>query len=150
MFFRGRHVHTIDNKGRLSIPAAFRSELAARSEKPPVITNVKNCLALYPQEDWLEIEETLAGASQLRPEVQAYQRFVISGAVEAPIDGQGRIVIPPHLREHARLEREVTIAGVGPRIEVWDKALFDQDLQSTVSHFDEISSVVAEAGRTGE
>ena len=145
MFFRGRHVHTIDNKGRLSIPATFRTELAARSEKPPVITNVKNCLALYPYEDWLEIEETLAGASQLRTEVQAYQRFVISGAVEAPIDGQGRILIPPYLREHAHFDRELTIAGVGPRIEIWDKSLFDEDLQRTYARFDEISSVVAKS-----
>jgi len=114
-----------------------------QDQKPPFITNVKDCLALYPHEDWLEYEDRLRSASQLSPEVQAYQRFVISGAVPCPIDGQGRITIPPYLREHAQLDREVAIAGTGPRIEIWDKARFDQDLQRTYARFDEISSVVA-------
>jgi MraZ protein len=141
--FRGRHVHNIDSKGRLSIPAGFRVEIQAQSELAPMLTNDKACLALYPNEDWIAIEEDLAAQSQVRPETKAYIRFVVSGAVESPFDSQGRILIPQHLRDHARLEREVTIAGVGNRIEIWDKTLFDQELQRTLAQFDEISSVVA-------
>ena len=141
--FRGRHVHTIDSKGRLSIPAGYRVDIQRRSENASILTNDKGCLALYPYEDWIDIEESLAALSQVRPQTKAYMRFVVSGAVECPFDSQGRILIPPHLREHGRLEREVTIAGVGPRIEIWDKALFDQELARTVAQFDEIASVVA-------
>lgn len=144
--FRGRFVHTIDAKGRMSLPAGFRSEMQARSEKPPILTNLLNCLALYPHETWLEVENRLAQASQLRPEVQSIQRFLVSGASECPVDGQGRISIPQYLREYAALEREVTIAGVGPRIEFWDKARFDQDLAATQDRYHEISSVVASLG----
>jgi MraZ protein len=141
--FRGRHVHTIDAKGRVSIPATFRTEIMTRSENAPILTNDKGCLALYANEDWVDIEESLAAQSQVRPETKAYIRFVVSGATECPFDSQGRILIPAHLRDHAHLEREVTIAGVGPRIEIWDKALFDQELQRTLAQFDEIASVVA-------
>lgn len=144
--FRGRFVHTIDAKGRMSLPAGFRTEMQAQSTKPPILTNLRNCLALYPQETWLEIENRLAQASQLRPEVQSIQRFLVSGATECPIDGQGRISIPQYLREYAALERDVTIAGVGTRIEFWDKTKFDQDLATTQDRYHEISSVVASLG----
>jgi len=144
--FRGRHVHTMDAKGRVSIPAAFRAELMARSESPPILTNDKGCLALYSKEDWVQIEEKLAARSPVQPETRAYLRFFVSGATECPFDSQGRILVPQHLRDHARLEREITIAGVGPSIELWDKTLFDQELQRTLAKFDEIASVVAGDG----
>ncbi len=144
--FRGRFVHTIDSKGRASIPAGFRVELQRRSDRAPILTNLLECLALYPYEDWLEIEQRLSSAAPLQTEVQALQRFLVSGAVECPIDGQGRLLIPPHLREHARIQREVTIAGVGPRIEIWDKGRFDADLARTQERFQEISAEVAKLG----
>jgi MraZ protein len=141
--FRGRAVHTIDTKGRLSIPAGFRVELERHSERAPILTNQLDCLALYPYEAWRKIERELEEASPLQPEVQDLQRFLISGAVESPVDKQGRISIPPYLREHAGLDKEVTIAGVGPRIEVWDRARFEQSLTRTQARFNEISATVA-------
>lgn len=141
--FRGRFTHTMDAKGRTSIPSGFRGELQRRSDGPPILTNLLDCLALYPCEAWFDIERRLSEASPMQPEVQAFQRFLVSGAVECPIDGQGRILVPGHLREHAQLRREVTIAGVGPRIEIWDKARFDEDLARTQKRFHEISSAVA-------
>jgi len=143
--FRGRFVHTIDSKGRMSIPTVFRGELTRHGARAPILTNMLACLALYPFEDWEKIEQRLCSASPMQLEVQALQRFMVSGAVECPLDGQGRVLVPPHLREHARLEREVTIAGVGPRIELWDKARFDEDLAKTRAHFSEISAAVAQS-----
>ena len=143
--FRGRHTHTIDSKGRLSIPAGFRVEIQARSDNPPILTNEKSCLVLYVNEDWVEVEESLAARAAVSPQHKAYLRFLVSGAVETPLDSQGRILIPQFLRDHARLEREVTIAGVGPRIEIWDRTLFDQELQRTAADFDAIASAVAQA-----
>ena len=144
--FRGRFAHTIDAKGRVSIPAGFRVELQEHDERPPFLTNLPRCLALYPNEKWLEIEERVANLSQIRPEVQAYQRFLVSGAQPCPIDRQGRMLVPPPLREHAGLEREVIIAGVGPRIEMWDRERFDEELRLTIERSDEISSVLADLG----
>jgi MraZ protein len=142
--FRGRFVHTIDNKGRISIPSGFRAEFERRSERAPILTNAYQCLQLYSYEDWCEVERNIVENSTVDVDVQAYQRMMISGASECPIDKQGRMLIPPVLREHAGLEKEVTIAGVGPRIEMWDKLRFDAELMKTQARYHEIASKVAE------
>ena len=123
---RGRFFHAMDEKGRVSIPAVLRNELQAQDDRPPFLTTVldRPAVGLYAHEQWLEIERRLSNVSQMKPEIESLRRMVIAGAVEAPIDSSGRILIPPHLREHAELDREVTIAGVGSRIEIWDKARF--------------------------
>ncbi len=144
--FRGRFVHTMDPKGRLSIPTAFRNRILEESEHPPVLTNFFDCLFLYPFEDWTLVEQKLCDASLFDPKVQKFQRFFISGAVECPIDGQGRILVPTYLRDHAHLEREITLAGVGRRVEIWDKTRFDNDVAKTQSDPDELSKIAAELG----
>lgn len=144
--FRGRFVHTIDSKGRMSIPLGFRTELARRGERPPILTNLKHCLALFAHDDWLEVEKRLCSGSPMQLAVQALQRFMVSGATDCPIDAQGRILVPPPLRDHARLERDVVVAGVGPWIELWDKAGFDQELARTQAQFDEIAGAAVERG----
>ena len=145
---RGRSIHTMDAKGRISIPAGLRVELQVEKDRPPFITNLADCpaLGLYAHDYWLEIERRLETMSQIQPEVQSFRRLFVSGAVESPIDAQGRVLIPQHLRDHAGLEKEVIIAGVGRRIEIWDKARFDEEIQQTRDRSHEISSVLAEAG----
>ncbi len=142
--FLGRFVHTIDDKGRVSIPAGFRTELDKMGKKPPILTHLPNCLALYPMNDFTAMDKRLRDASPIHPEVRALQRFLMAGATPCPIDRSGRILVPPHLREHASLEKEVTVAGLGPHIELWNKARFDEELRSTRERFDEISSIVAQ------
>ncbi len=140
--FRGRHDHTIDKKGRLSIPSAFRAEIQRRSEKPPILTNYKNCLALYTYEDWEVIEAQLMSRSRLQPDVRAYTRFVVGGAMECPIDSQGRINVSPALREHAKLKSKVTLAGVLESVEIWDTKLFEADKLETLDRLEEIQRSV--------
>jgi MraZ protein len=142
--FRGRFVHTIDAKNRMSLPVGFRQELQRRSDQPPILTNAHECLDLFPYEDWLEFEERIVTASAtVDPEVQAYARWVISGATPCPVDKQGRILVPPYLREFAGLDREVTVAGVGPKIELWDKARFEKSLNQANACYPEMARSVA-------
>ena len=145
--FRGRFSHTIDAKGRVSIPSGFRLELQSRSEQAPIVTNgvteAGECLWLYPYEDWCDYESRLVRLAPDNLDVQAYVRFMVSGATECPIDGQGRTLLPGFLRDHAKLEREVMIAGVGTRIEFWNKSLFDENQSRTQDHFQRIAAVVA-------
>lgn len=145
---RGRFAHTMDAKGRLSIPGALREELQAQDGQPPVLTNMVECPAvgLYSHDRWLEIEQRLDSMSQIQPDIQQIQRMLVSGAIPCPLDAQGRILIPPYLREHAGLEREVTIAGVGRRIEIWDRARFDAELRAIRERGREVSKVAAELG----
>ena len=141
--FRGRFVHTIDSKNRMSLPAGFRTELQRRSDHPPILTNAHRCLELHPFEDWQQFEDRIVGIAMIDPEAQAYARMVVSGAVECPIDRQGRILVPQHLREYAGLEREVTVAGVGPKIELWNTARFEANLIQTQARFEEMAMSLA-------
>jgi MraZ protein len=145
---RGRFLHTMDAKGRVSIPVVLRTELQTQDDRPPILTNLVDCAAvgLFSHDRWLEIEQRLTNMSQVQPEIQSIQRLLVSGAVECPFDAQGRILVPPHLREHAGLEREVTIAGVGRRIEIWDKGRFDEELSRIRERGREVSAIAAELG----
>jgi MraZ protein len=128
------------------MPTVFRAEIQEHEDRPPFVTNLSRCLALFPHPRWLELEERMASLSQVRPEVQSFQRFLVSGAQECAIDRQGRILLPQHLRQHAGLEREVVIAGVGPRIEIWDRARLDEEIRRVAERHDEISTVLANLG----
>ena len=105
--FRGRFEHAIDNKGRTSIPSKFREIL---------ITNYDACLWAYPVAEWQIIENKVAALPQFKPEVKALQRMFISAATECPIDKQGRILIPPTLRDYAGLSKEIVFVGMTKRI----------------------------------
>lgn len=132
-------MHTIDSKNRMSLPVGFRTELQRRSDQPPILTNAHQCLELHPYEDWQRFEERIVGIATIDPRAQALARMMVSGAVECPIDRQGRILVPQHLREYAGLEREVTVAGVGPKIELWNSARFEANLIQTQARYEEIS-----------
>jgi len=146
--FRGTYYHTIDAKGRVSIPSGFRLELqSSNSEQSPIVTNgataAGQCLWLYSYEDWGEYEEHVAGLAPNDLDVQAYLRFLVSGATECPIDNQGRMLLPAFLREYAELGRDVSIVGAGPRAEIWDKSLFNENQSRTQEDFPRIAAVVA-------
>jgi MraZ protein len=141
--FRGRFVHTIDSKNRMSLPAGFRTELQRRSDRPPILTNGHHCLELHPFEDWERFEERIVGMAMIDPQAQAYARMMVSGAIECPIDKQGRILVPQHLREYAGLERDVTVAGVGLKIELWNTARFETSLIQTQAGFETTATSLA-------
>ena len=145
--FRGRYEHTIDKKGRVSVPSGFRMEIQRRGEQAPILTNYRDHLALHPADDWAHKERSLLGLSDLQPDVPAYQRFVVSGAIECPIDSQGRILIPAYLREHAGLENKVIIAGVLEKIEIWNPARFEENQKLTLLRLDEIQKSVDRSPR---
>jgi len=141
--FRGRYLHTIDAKNRMSLPAGFRSELQRRSDHPPILTNGQHCLELHPFEDWERFEQQIVGIATIDPQAQALARMMVSGAVECPIDKQGRILVPQLLREYAGLERDVTVAGDGTKIELWNSARFEANLIQTQARYEEMALALA-------
>ena len=144
MAFRGRFVHTIDSKNRMSLPAGFRQEIVGEDGQPPILTNAHKCLDLYPHADWIAFEESISQIASVDPEAQDYARMMISGAMECPIDKQGRILVPPYLRDHAGLTRDVTVAGVGAKIEIWDRSRFEESLTQSNARYPEMARSVAE------
>jgi len=145
---RGHVHHVLDAKGRVAIPQGYRMELQAQDQRAPILTLLVDqpALGLYAHNRWQAIEERLESMSPVQPEIQEVRRMLVSGAVECPIDGQGRILIPPHLREHAGLEREVTFAGVGARIEIWSRQRYEGEIRATRQRAHEIATIAAQLG----
>jgi MraZ protein len=120
--FRGGFEHQVDQKGRLIVPARFRELL-----KPAcfITKGFHRCLFIFPWEKWLEIEAKLKAASITDLNALALQRFFAAG-VEGTPDSQGRLMIPPSLREYAGLEKDIFTLGANNRVEVWSKARWSE------------------------
>jgi transcriptional regulator MraZ len=124
--FRGRFEYTIDEKGRTSLPAKFREILSTRYDDRLIITTFDNCLWAYPVPEWQLIEEKIAALPQFKTEVKALQRVFVSGAIECPLDKQGRIVVPQVLRDYAGLKKDIIFVGMTKRIEIWSKEKWNE------------------------
>lgn len=144
--FRGRFEHTIDEKGRLSIPSKFRELLSARGENELVLTDFDSCLAAYPKDEWRVLEEKMKQLSMIQKDVRNFLRLFYSSATEVPLDPQGRILIPPQMRERARLDREVVLLGLLNKIEIWDKESWEDFMARSAGTFEEVASKLVELG----
>ncbi len=136
--FRGRYEHTIDSKGRVSLPAKYREILSSNYNDRLIITNFDSCLVAYPYEEWLHLEERFKQLSILDEEVQTFMHYFISGATECTIDKLGRMLIPPTLRKHAFLERDFVFVGMITRIQIWDKNLWEKKFIEAQERFNHI------------
>jgi len=143
--FRGRSKHALDEKGRLAIPTRFKDALKQKDESCLVVTNHLNCLWAFSKDDWRVIEEKAAGLSLMDKDVNTYRRYFISGAQECSIK-QGRITIPPDLREIAGLKRDVVLVGELKLFEIWDKDRWDEEFQRAMGGFAEASQALSELG----
>jgi len=143
--FRGRYEHTIDAKGRTSVPARYRDALAG--EKRVVITSALDpCLVAYAPTEWAAFEERLARLPQFDRAVQRIRRIYVSGAVECDIDDVGRILVPPTLRDHAHLTKDVLWAGAGRYAELWDREEWQRAFETTDEEKQGIAARLAELG----
>ena len=145
--FRGRYEHTIDAKGRTSLPARYRDTLAAMGERRIVLTSALDpCLSAYTMPEWTAFEDRVARLPQFDPAVKKLKRIYVSGAVECDLDDSGRILIPPTLRDHASLTKDVLWAGSGKYAELWDKDLWQSHFKTTEAERQDISARLAELG----
>ena len=112
---RGEYQHNIDAKGRLIFPIKLREELGEHSV---IFKGLDNCLNVYSQKKWNAFEQQLAA---LPSKARKVQRF-FSANFECEPDSQGRILIPPTLREYAELKKDVTVIGMIDHVEIWDSA----------------------------
>ena len=144
--FKGRYLHTLDAKGRLSVPSRFREILAQRGEEILTLTNFDNCLVGFPADEWSLLEEKIRGLSMLQKDVRAFERYFFSGAQDCPVDRQGRILIPPTLRESAGLEKDVVLLGVANRIEIWSKGRWDAFYRESTENFEAIAAKLSDLG----
>ncbi|MCF8109138.1 MAG: division/cell wall cluster transcriptional repressor MraZ [Desulfohalobiaceae bacterium] len=147
MWFRGHSNRNLDSKGRLMLPPEFRQIVVDDDSRSRcMITNFDGCVACYTMSEWERIESSFYQLNQTHKSVRAFQRFFIAGAVEASLDKQGRMLVPPHLRSYAKLEKEVILAGVGRKFEIWNQALFEQNRQALEENYEQIMSDLQEQG----
>jgi len=120
--FLGEYRHTIDHKGRISIPSKFRSKLA---EGCVITRGLDYSLFIYPKEEWQKLAQKLSQLPLSQADARAFARLMFSGASEVELDKQGRIIIPIYLREYAKLKNEIIICGLFNRIEIWNREKWD-------------------------
>jgi len=139
--FRGGFTHNLDDKGRVIIPQKFRLLLG---EKFVITKGLDKCLWVFPEEEFRRLDERLKAQPMLDPGAIRLQRFFSADAVDGTTDAQGRVVLPLNLREYASIDKEVTIAGTGNRIEIWSRSRWEE-LAGSMSD-DLISQAARELG----
>jgi len=153
--FRGLFEHSVDAKGRTSLPARFRevlgelaSDSTASDEEPKLIitTGFDRCLVAYPVPEWRAFEARLAALSQFDPAVVQLKRIYVAGATECAIDRHGRLQIPPLLREYAGVGRELVWAGMVTTIEIWSKEAWSAQVAASRADPGAVARALTELG----
>src|SRR5580704_13904618 len=126
--FRGINGINIDAKGRVVMPTRYRERLQLDSKSAVVLTidTEERCLLLYPLPEWEEIEKKLAGLPSFNPAARRIQRLLVGHATDVEMDGHGRVLLPPLLREYAGLNKRVVLIGQGKKFELWDETHWDK------------------------
>lgn len=141
--FLGTHTPRLDDKGRLVLPAKFRDELA---EGLVVTRGQERSLTIWPVAAFTRFTQQVQTAPQTSRDVRDYLRMLFAGASDEVPDKQGRITLPPLLRDYAGLDRECVVIGMSDRVEVWESTRWEQYSAEHESSFAELNSEVVPAG----
>lgn len=141
--FIGEYKHTIDQKKRLAIPAKFRKDLGSGA----IITRgLDNCLVVYPEKEWATMADKLGKLPASQLEARGFARIMLSGAMQVEFDGLGRILIPDYLKDYAFLKKEVVIAGIYNRLEIWDAQHWHEYKQKAEKEVGDLAAKLGELG----
>ena len=141
--FIGEYNHTVDEKGRLAVPIKFRTKLA----RGAVVTRgLDNCLFLYTGAEWKDLAGRLSKLPISRANTRAFARLMLAGAMDVSLDKQGRIILPDYLRKYAGMSKNVIIAGLYNRLEIWDKEKWETYKTGTEKSSGDIAEQLGELG----
>jgi MraZ protein len=143
--FRGANKLTLDVKGRMVMPTRYRERLQELCGGKLVVTVDKDqCLLIYPLPDWEEIERKLMRLPTLNPQARRLQRLMVGHATDLELDGHGRVLLPPKLREFGLLTRDAMLIGQGARFELWDEARWNERRDEWLASEDTTTDLPAE------
>lgn len=133
--FRGVNTLNLDAKGRMAVPSKYRDSLQSQCAGQLVVTVDRSdaCLLLYPLPEWEEIERKLVRLGNLNNQARRLQRLLIGHATEVEMDNNGRILLPPPLREFANLDKRIALTGQGNKFEIWDEPTWTSERDSWVN-----------------
>ena len=141
--FKGSYDYSVDNKGRINLPAKLRKYVSPDANDTFVITRgYERCLFVYPQDEWARLEQTIRALSSTNPKHRFVLRTFFEKATECQLDGQFRITIPKDLLEHAGIENEVLIIGVLEHIEIWNPKLYREYAASQPESYEDAAQSV--------
>jgi MraZ protein len=139
----GEYTHIIDDKKRLAIPSKIRKELGAKA----VITRgLDNCLFVFPSKEWQKLVEKLSNLPIGQKDTRGFSRLMLAGASEVDLDTLGRVLVPDYLREYAQLKKNVVIAGIYNRLEIWDEVRWNTFKNQSEKEVDNIAERLGELG----
>jgi MraZ protein len=129
--FLGEYEATLDPKGRFLLPSGFKKQLPEDSSVRFVINRgFEKCLSLYPIKSWEPIFAEISRLNDFDPKVREFRRYFLNGATLMELDGAGRLLVPPNLKEHAGLEKDIVLVAAVNKIEIWDKIKYQQFFDS--------------------
>ena len=141
--FIGEYQASLDEKGRISIPVKFRSQL---KKKVVVTRGLDNSLFLYNMDEWKKLAEKLASLPISTANSRGFQRLMLAGAMDCDVDKQGRIVVPGYLKDFAKISKKAVVAGLYNRIEIWSEELWTAYKQQTEAASNSIAEQLGSLG----
>lgn len=141
--FIGEYNHNLDDKGRVAVPAKFRAILKSGAV---VTKGLDNCLFLYSKKEWQELAMKLAKLPISKSNTRAFSRLMLGGAMDVNFDNQGRIMLPEYLRKFAGLKKNLIIAGLYNRLEIWDEMAWNKYKKGTEKKSADIAEALGELG----
>lgn len=141
--FIGEYNHNLDSKGRLAVPAKFRSLL---KDGAVVTRGLDNCLFLYPKKQWAIEAQKIASMPISQANARAFSRHMLAGAMDVDFDNQGRITLPEYLRKFAGLKKDTIVAGLYDKLEIWDKKAWEKYKAKTEKDSNMIAETLGELG----
>ena len=139
--FMGEFEHSIDNKGRLIIPAKFRNQVGSTCV---VTRGMDHSLSVYTMEEWDKVKQRLAQLPSTKGNARKFVRFIFSAATECEFDKQGRINIPQNLLTHAEIDKKCAIIGVSSHLEIWDADNWSTYQADAAEDFDDIAEEIGD------
>ncbi|MGQ9746821.1 MAG: division/cell wall cluster transcriptional repressor MraZ [Candidatus Caldatribacteriaceae bacterium] len=140
--FLNHYRHTVDKKGRIVIPSEFREMLR---ERIYLTSGIEPCIFLYPQDEWEKLYQKVISLPLTQKDARDFMRLFLSNTAAIEVDLQGRVMLPLHLRQYARIESKVILLGVGSRVEIWAEESWSRYLESIQGNFETITqSIVME------
>jgi MraZ protein len=141
--FIGEYQHVLDSKKRVAVPAKFRTQF----KKGIVVTRgLDGCLFVYPRSEWEKIAEKLGSMPVGEKGTRSFIRMVLAGATDSKLDSQGRVLIPDYLKKYADLNKEVIVAGLFNRLEIWDKKIWEKYKEGAEKNQDEVAEQLGRLG----
>lgn len=141
--FIGEYSHSIDAKKRLALPSKFRGELG---ERVVITRGLDQCLFVYPMKTWEQLSEKLGNLPVGEPGTRSFIRLMFAGAADVELDNQGRVLLPDNLKQYAGLGKDVIVAGLFNRLEIWSASAWDGYKSEAEKNTDAIAEQLGKLG----